>query len=529
MSDGAKLLSRILHDITQLLESADGADLRVMRVLERLRGLVPYEQCGILEARVGYEPRILVTPEPPTNERGGLARTLMALFGQLVGPNAPAVTTPKRGAHLAVPLVGLDEVIGLLFVRSSEVEYTEDHLRALSLVAAKFGAYFTTLRARGELAELARERDEARRIAEDANRAKDEFLALVSHELKTPLSSILASSHLLRTAVEPAARTRALDEIERNVHAQSRLVDDILDLTSVASAELRLKMRTIEPAVLIRKVLESLRLEAERKAIQLDVDLDAAEVPLVADPDRIGQALSTLVSNAIRFTPKGGHVEVRLQRAAGIAQIRVSDGRRGVSEAALSHAFDRFPPGTPAGTSGGERLGFDLAIAKDLIELHGGRVRVESAGRQSGATFTIELPREPKTRERHGDGLLAGLRILLVDHDPSLRESFQLVLEECGAEVTLAAAAPEALSALERSRPDILLFGDLAMHGDSVYDLIREVTDRACPPIVSVSAWRTKESERMLKAGFRLHLAKPLEMDALINAVADLAGRSHAG
>lgn len=517
------MLSRVLHDITQLLESADGADQRVTCALTRLRDLVPYDQCGVLEARLGYEPRLWVTPEPAGDERARLSLTLMGLFEQLV--DAPVRSAPATRGHLAVPMVGLDEVIGLLFVRSSSAEFKPDHLRALSLVAALLGAYFTQLRASGELAALARERDEARRVAEDANRAKDEFLTLVSHELKTPLSSILASTHLLRSAAEEGARARALDEVDRNVHVQSRLVDDILDLACVASAELRLQMRTVEPAALIKKTLEALRLEAERKAVRLREHLDDEAMPLVLDPDRIGQVLSTLVSNAIQFTPAGGYVEVRLQRATGIARIQVSDGGARIGDEALPRVFDRFPPAARADAPAGGRLGFGLALAKDLVELHGGRVRADSDPQRPGMTFTIELPRLQAPMRPDGR-LLSGIRVLLVDHDPGLRESFQQVLAEYGADVTSAADAPDALAALERSRPDVVLFGDLAMHGDGAYDLVREVTVRACPPIVSISAWRSRENERERASNFRMHLAKPLEIDVLINTVADLAKRA---
>jgi signal transduction histidine kinase/CheY-like chemotaxis protein len=541
--DGREPLGRTLYDITQLLESADGADRRVWRVLELLRGLVPYEQCAMLEARLGYEPRVVVVPDTPADERAVLTGMLLDIFGQLVDARALSlgpVAGPKGGMHLAVPLVGLDEVIGLLLVRSSSREYTEEHVRALSVVAAKLAAYSTTLRARAELAELARERDEARRAAEAASRTKDEFLALVSHELKTPLGSIRAWAHVLAsTTADAAARARAVGELERNVDAQARLIDGLLDLACVASADVRLDLRAVEPAALIEATIEGLRLEAERKSIRLESDLEAAAMPLVVDPDRIGQVVSILVANAIDFTPAGGHVQVRLERATGYARIQVSDGGSAISGEALPHVFDHFPllpQAAEAGTRVPPRLGVGLAIVKDVVELHGGRVRAHSAAAEGGATFTVELPRLsgdgaepdlPPGGARADGRLLAGVRVLLVDHDLGLREALESVLDDYGAEVTAVASAPEALAALERSRPDALLFGDLAMRGDSVYDLMREVTARAYPlPAVSISAWRVGERERALAAGFRLHLAKPLEIGTLVNAVADVVGRT---
>jgi signal transduction histidine kinase/CheY-like chemotaxis protein len=521
-------LSRALYDIAQLLESADGADARVRHVLELLRGLVPYEQCAILEARPGHEPRVVMVPESSSG-RPALTETLLHTFGQLIDAKARAPGARPKGARLAVPLVGLDEVIGLLFVCSSVVTYTEEHLHALSVIAAKLAAYFTTLRARAELTALARQRDEARRAAEAANRAKDEFLALVSHELKTPLSSIVACAEILRSPADDAARSRASDELQRNVQAQTELIDDILQLACIVSATLRLNLRITEPAELIKATIERLRLAAERKSVSLECTLDTAAMPLVLDPERIGQVVSILVAGAIKFTPPGGHVQVSLDRAAGYARIRVRDSG-GIAAGALPHIFDpfRYPAGARAHADG---LGVGLALVKDLVELHGGRVRAESAGPEKGATFTVELPHAAEAvpgRLSASEGaasLLSGIRVLLVDHDRALRESFQSVLDDYGAEVTAVGSAPEALGAIERSRPDVLLFGDLARRDDSVYELMREVTARACPlPVASISAWRL-ERERELAAGFRMHLLKPLEMGALVEAVLRLAGR----
>jgi CheY-like chemotaxis protein/two-component sensor histidine kinase len=346
---------------------------------------------------------------------------------------------------------------------------------------------------------------------------------------------MLAWAHTLRGATDDAAlRARAIDELERNVQAQAKLIDDILDLACIASAKLRLNLRIIEPAGLIKSTIDGLRLEAERRSIRLEADLDTAAMPLVLDPDRIGQVVSTLVGNALKFTAAGGHVQVRLERAAGFARIQVNDSGSGITPEVLPHVFDRFRRAADAGTRADGGIGTGLAIVKDVVELHGGRVRAESAGPARGATFTVELPRVPEGRAapdllpagERADRLLAGIRVLLVDHDLGLLESLQSVLDAHGAEVTAVTSAPEALAELERSRPDVLLFGDLAMRGESAYDLMGQVTARACPlPIASISAWRLAERERERAAGFRLHLAKPLEIGALVDAVANLAGR----
>ena len=540
--EGRKTAGHTLFDIAQLLESADGASRRVRRVLQLLHGLVPYDECAMLDAQPGHEPQVMIVPEPTADERREVKRTLLEIFGKLVETNAPGDASVARpeGVYLAVPLVGLDEVIGLLFVRSSVAEYDEEHLRTLAVVAAKLGAYFMMLRAHAALADLARERDTARLTAETANRAKDEFLALVSNELKTPLNAILAWAHILRAPDGTSgARSRALDEIDHSAQQQIKLIDDILDLACITSAELRLNLRTIEPAALIKTALQAALPEAARKSIQLESDLDATAMPLVLDPVRIARVVSIPVANAIDFTPPGGHVGVHLEGAADYARIWVSDGGSGIAPEALPYVFDRFQriPGadpSPVGTTG-KGFGVGLAIVKDLVELHGGRVRAESAGPERGATFTVELPRRPATpavvdphsgTERSAGNRLRGIRVLFVDSDFGLRESFQSVLTEHGDEVTTVASASAALAALERSLPDVLLVGDLATRAETC-ELVRELTARLCPlPIAGISARKLDDSEHELAAGFRVQLAKPIEISVLVGTVASLAGRT---
>ena len=232
------MIGRTLYDVTQLLESADGADERVRRVLELLRDLVPYEQCALLEARLGHEERVVLVPETSADERAAVTRALRRHLRAARRHGRAHLRGPRRRpeeARLAVPLVGLDEVIGILLVRSSVTEYSEEHLRALSVIAAKLAAYITIRGASAELAELARERDEARRAVDAARAAKDELLELVSSELRIPLLS---------------TGDRALDALEQRIQAQAQRLDDLLGQARLASAELRLTLREIAPALL---------------------------------------------------------------------------------------------------------------------------------------------------------------------------------------------------------------------------------------------------------------------------------------
>jgi len=535
-----RAFGRALHDIAQVFESAEGSAGRVLHVLELLAQVVPYDQCALLQLEPGRDPFVALMPPLAPAERDVLMQTLRKLFGLFSDEHTRATQAPDTpsGAHLAVPLLGLDEVIGVVFVRRTRGAYGEGHLSALSLVAAKLAAYLTMLRARDEAAEAARRLDEARRGAEAANRAKDEFVALVSHELKTPLSSMLNWAYVLRSkGAGEAERARAVGAIERNVRTQTKLIDDLLELSCIAAAELRLDLRAVEPAKLIRAAIEGLRPQAEQRSISLESALDRSVKLFAADPHRLEQVVATLLANAIKFTPNGGHVEVHLERAGRDARIQVIDTGKGISREFLPRVFDRFrrAQGPTVGSSRG--LGIGLAIVKHLVELHGGLVRAESPGEEKGATFTVDLPlgAEPslppetargETSERNA---LRGIRILIVDDDRDMRDALRYLLECYGAEVSTAASAAQALAALERARPDVLL-SDVAMPGESGYDLMRQITARDgmdAPPAAALSSFaKETDREEAVAAGFRTLLAKPIEPEALIALVANLAGRS---
>jgi CheY-like chemotaxis protein len=378
---------------------------------------------------------------------------------------------------------------------------------------------------------------------------KDEFLALVSHELKTPLTSTLGWAHVLSSsAIRPSDRARALEAIERSVGAQVKLIDEILDLACVVTADLRLDFEPVEAASLIKAAVEEQRLRAERKLVRLDTDLDESVHQLVVDPVRIVQVISNLLAKAIHFTPRGGHVGVTLKRAGSHARIQVIDRGKaippadsphafeetvvmsiarlaGVSPEVLSHVFETFHAGQDPVTRAFGELGIRLAIVKTLVEAHGGRVRAESLAQEDGSTFTVELPLPDESPEPAGPPL-AGIRVLLVDDDDDMRAAAAMVLEHHGAEVTAVASAAAALEALERSRPHVLV-SDISMPGESGWDLMRKIAarDAALPAAALTALAKDEDRMRALDAGFRMHLTKPLEAQALVAAVATLAGR----
>jgi PAS domain S-box-containing protein len=400
-----------------------------------------------------------------------------------------------------------------------------------------------------ERAALLQDAERARGEAEAANRMKDEFLATLSHELRTPLTSIVGWTKMLRSGqLDPETTTRAIETIDRNARLQTRLIADVLDLSRIVSGKLRLHMTPMELAPIIDAVLDTLRPVAEAKGITLRRAVDERHCPVSGDPDRLQQVVWNLISNALKFTPRGGVVEVGVRCREGEAEISVSDTGIGIGHELLPHVFERFRQGDASSTRSYGGLGLGLAIVRHLVELHGGRVSAHSGGLGQGATFRVRLPRlvepvapgaEEAERRRAGDAegvprtarnILSGIRVLVVDDEPDARDLVATVLEHQGAEVKTAESAAEALGLVERLRPDVLL-SDIEMPGESGYALIHNV--RKLPaerggrvPAAALTAYaRLEDRTRALRAGFQMHVPKPLNPTELATIVASLAGR----
>jgi signal transduction histidine kinase len=382
---------------------------------------------------------------------------------------------------------------------------------------------------------------EARIEAESANRAKDEFLALVSHELRTPLSAILGWSRMLRSGqLEPSGHTRALEAIERNALVQVELIDDILDVARIVAGKLRLEMVPVDFASIIGEAIDAARPGALAKAISIESTLDPAAAPLIADPNRLRQIVSNLLNNALKFTPRAGRIEVRLRVSDGASHLTVKDTGRGIAPELLQHIFERLrqAEGSAARTGG---LGLGLSLVRNLVELHGGTITSASAGLGQGATFSVILPipesratpvaTKPKQAAPEQPHRAAapmkfeGVRMLVVDDDDDTRELLGAVLRSQGAEVTLAASVAQAIDAVRRTSPAVLL-SDIMMAGADGYDLIRAI--RALPPdqggntpAAALTGHAGDEARRRaLAMGFQVHIIKPVEPSALIAAIA---------
>ena len=385
-----------------------------------------------------------------------------------------------------------------------------------------------------------RQRDEyeneilrARKLAEEASRAKDHFLALVSHELRSPLSAISGWAHILAQgqADEPT-RQRGLAAIQANTRAQAKLVDDLLDYGRISTGKLRLDLAPVPLAQLVASVVEGIMPTAQAKGVALDGVVDGDGVFVSADADRLRQVLWNILVNAVKFTPKEGRVTIRLRRADSWIEVSVSDTGRGIAPEFLPLIFDRFRQ-----ENGGVRreggLGLGMAIARHLVELHGGSIAAESEGRDRGATFRVRLPvlvghraASPVDADVAPD--LAGTDVLVVDDDRDAREWLQAVIAGAGASVRTVGSASDAVSHYLERRPHVLV-SDIEMAGGDGFALIRrvrELDDGArvrTPAIALTGRAQAQDRIRAMSAGFHLHLPKPVDPLELLVAIGNLA------
>ncbi|HEX9996067.1 MAG TPA: PAS domain S-box protein [Abditibacterium sp.] len=391
----------------------------------------------------------------------------------------------------------------------------------------------------------------ARRAAEEANRVKDEFLATLSHELRTPLTAIMGWASILQDKKLNAEEvSRGVATIARNARAQSQLIEDILDVSRVITGKLRLEVQPVDVTAIIEEAVSTVAPAAAAKEIRLQRVLDTGDSIVLGDGARLQQIIWNLLSNAIKFTPRAGRVQIKLERINSHLEITVADTGMGIAPEILPHVFERFRQADSTSTRSHGGLGLGLAIVRHLTELHGGNVEAQSEGLQKGASFVVKLPlaavnsqeRYGENQERRakpkGDNLdgpltfpaLDGLHVLVVDDQEDTRVFVKLLLERSGARVSLAESAAHGLLALRETRPDILL-SDIGMPEEDGYSLIQKV--RALPkeqgghtPAAALTAFaRTEDRVKALRAGFQIHLPKPIEPLELATVVANLAGR----
>jgi len=415
------------------------------------------------------------------------------------------------------------------------------------VAAALTAAAHDLARGEAERDELLRKERHAREAAEAADRAKDEFMAVLSHELRTPLNAVYGWARMLQTGQvrDSATAERAKNAIVRNADIQMQLIDDLLDLSRIASGKLRLEFTRLEPAHVLRSAMDAVRPAADAKGIRIQMTVDPETPPIVGDPGRLQQIAWNLLMNAVKFTSRGGDVRLHLSRVDSQVRIVVRDTGQGIAPEILPHVFERFRQADSSSTRAHGGLGLGLALVKHLVELHGGTVLAESPGPDCGATFTVAMPVAladiPAATPAVALGVhatdaashvvgLDGVRALVVDDDVEGLALAEAILVRARAEVRTAKSAPAALDAVRQWRPDVVI-SDIEMPGEDGYSLIRNIRALApdaggATPAIALTAYgRPQDRARSLAAGFTMHVPKPVDPGELTAIVAGIIDR----
>jgi len=447
----------------------------------------------------------------------------------------------RLGRLVVVPL-------GAIGVLAAVLTWEVEHVGSIALAATLtcggvLAGVLIARRVRGQVDELSRHyesllrsADEASRQAEAANRMKDEFLATLSHELRTPLNAILGWTRLLASRkLDDRQASKALEAIERAGWAQSRVIEDLLDVSQIASSRLEITTQPTHLQPLVQAAVDAQRSAAAAKRITIEVDLDQAPGAVEADADRFHQIVWNLVSNAIKFTPEDGIIRVRLRAEHEHVSLSVQDSGIGFEPDVATHLFERFRQGDNSTTRSYGGLGLGLDIVRHLVELHGGTVDASSEGAGRGATFEVRLPLRPVSEDAsegakpHGsDPLLHGVNVMVVDDDPQSLSFARAALEQYGAEVVTASSAREARECFEHRVPDVLV-SDLVMPDQDGLDLIRDIRaldaqhGGRTPAAALTALARSEDRRRAFDAGYQIHVAKPIDPHELASAIEELA------
>lgn len=447
-------------------------------------------------------------------------------------PNAQAICAMGIKAYAGQPLIAQGRLLGTLsFASQTRTHFTLAEVELLQSTCDQVAIAIERTNLTNSLQQQAEQ-------LKQANRIKDEFLAVLSHELRSPLNPILGWSKLLQGGKLDKLKTaQALATIERNAKLQAELIEDLLDVSRILQGKLSLNVRSVNLAAIIRAAIETVYLAAAAKSIAIETMLDPEVGQVSGDATRLQQVVWNLLSNAVKFTPTGGHVTVQLEQVENQAQITISDTGKGILPNFVPYMFDYFRQEDSATTRKFGGLGLGLAIVRYLVELHGGTIQVVSLGEGLGATFTVKLPLmsvqstvnldRPSTESSLD---LSGIQVLVIDDETDSREFVAFVLEQAGAEVTAATTAGEGFAMLTQSQPDVLL-SDIGMPDMDGYTLMRQV--RMLPPerggnvlAIALTAYAGDfNQQQALQAGFQQHLAKPIEPAALIRVIANLTKR----
>jgi signal transduction histidine kinase/DNA-binding response OmpR family regulator len=466
----------------------------------------------------------------------------------------PALDVVLAAGALAVqstPLVSrFGRVLGMFSTHYNEPHRPSEHvLHQLDVLARQAADLIERKQAEEEREELLAAERVAREAADAASRAKDEFLATVSHELRNPLNAMLGWARVLSGGtLNEETMARGLKAIEQNAKAQAQLIEDLLDVSRIISGKFRLKVEPIRVVRVIEAAIDSMRPAAEAKGVRLQATLDPDAEPVSGDAGRLQQVVWNLLSNAVKFTPKGGCVQVRLTRINSHIEIEVSDTGQGIAPEFLPYVFDRFRQADGSTTRRHGGLGLGLAIVRHIAELHGGSVTADSPGKDQGATFTVRLPlmvihKKYSDEERvhpkvDGDialhfnpsSCLQGVRVLVVDDEPDALQLLSTVLTQCGAHVRTASSAEEGFAAVKEWRPNVIV-SDVGMPEEDGYSFMKQVRTwcreaGAWMPAVALTAYaRAEDRMKALDSGYQMHVPKPVEPLELIKVLESLVER----
>ncbi|MEH2425797.1 MAG: PAS domain S-box protein [Nostoc sp.] len=444
-------------------------------------------------------------------------------------PNAHILQALGITAYAGQPLIAQGKLLGVLsFASRTRTHFTSGEIALLQATSDQVAVAL-------ERAQLIASLHQQKEQLVQANQIKDEFLAVLSHELRTPLNPILGWSKLLQTKkYDQATTTRALETIERNAKLQTQLIEDLLDVSRILQAKLSLNITPVNLESAIAAAIETVRLAAEAKSIQIQTVLEPNIGQVTGDSNRLQQVIWNLLSNAIKFTPQGGQVEISLESVGSQTQLRVRDTGKGISPDFLPYVFDYFRQADGATTRKFGGLGLGLAIVRHIVELHGGTVQAESLGEEQGATFTVMLPlmkiylNSHESEQQPDDSPdLNGVKVLLVDDERDTRELIAFILEQSGAVVMQAASAVEALRVMPQFQPNLLL-SDIGMPEVDGYMLMRQIRAMlpemgGTIPAIALTAYAADvDYQQAIAAGFEQHITKPVEPAKLIRAIANL-------
>jgi signal transduction histidine kinase len=523
-------VARTLYDIAQGFDSPLDTESRLRRALGLLRRIVPSDRCALFEAPAAGAARLVVEPDIP-EEREALRRVLTRSLTVITDePWGAADSLPPDVAHLVtcashltVPLLGLDRVLGVLFVSRQETDaYTDDHLRLMSVVASQTAAYLTACRLHAQEAQLVSEHEAARAAAEAESRAKNEFLAMLAHELRNPLMAIRTTMQTIRGQAErdPIVQ-RARQIVERQVGHLARLLDDLLDVSRLMRGKIELRKETVTLQMIVAAALETTRAFIDARRHGESLSLPAVPVWFEADPTRITQVVGTLLDNAAKYTPPGGEISVTGYREGAEVVLRVRDTGIGIAPEMLRPVFDLFVQAdqSRAGSKGG--LGVGLTLARTVIELHGGTIIAHSDGPGRGSEFVVRLavgaPVGPPGPDDRRPVAIETRQILLVEDDDNVREALRRILKLDGHRVEVARDGPEGVELALATAPEVV-FIDIGLPGIDGYEVGRRIRAGLGSRVllVALTAHGLEEDRRRsTEAGFDAHLVKPASYEDL--------------